>query len=380
MNPMQLAREGAPALYALHGERVPEVKRIAVLRANAVGDFVLAVPALWALRRSYPRATITLLGRPWHADFLNHRPSPVDEVVALPPGALEGTGNGTAQACIDMLRERRYDIAMQLHGGGAQSNPFIRALQPRVSAGLQAPGAPPLDRNLPYRPLTPEVLRLLEAVALVGARGCDIEPRLAVTEADRAEAAAAVPLGDAPLLVMQPACSDPRRAWPAERYAAVADHFAARGAQVVLNGTAHEALALRRVREAMRQPALDLAGTLSLGGLLGLLERARLLIGNDTGTAHLARSVGLASVTIFWIGNLCGYAPMSTARHATVVSWRTECPRCGQRNIRFRCEHQDSFVDEVGLDEVLQSAEELWRETRLDASPCVRLGPHAGNG
>ena len=37
MNPMQLAREGAPALYALHGERVPDVKRIAVLRANARG-------------------------------------------------------------------------------------------------------------------------------------------------------------------------------------------------------------------------------------------------------------------------------------------------------------------------------------------------------
>lgn len=360
MNAQELARTGAPWLYALRGERVPGVQRIAVLRANAVGDFMLALPALWALRRTYPQATLTLLGRPWHAAFLRGRPAPVDEVIELPPGVLEGTTQ--AAAFIDMLRAGRYDIALQLHGGGAQSNPFIRSLHPRVSAGMQAPGAPPLDRNLPYRPLHPEGLRLLEAVALVGAQGCDIEPRVAVTEADRVEAAAAVPAGDAPLLVMQPSCSDPRRAWPADRFAAVADHFAARGAQVVLNGTADEAMALRRVSAAMRHPALDLAGVLTLGGLAGVLERARLLVGNDTGTAHLARAVGLASVTIFWIGNLAGYGPMSTARHAAVVSWRTECPRCGQRNIGFRCEHQDSFVDEVELDEVLAPARALWGE------------------
>ena len=62
---------------------VPGVARIAVLRAGGVGDLVLSLPALEALRAAYPDAEITLLGRPWHAEFLRARPSPVDAVVVV---------------------------------------------------------------------------------------------------------------------------------------------------------------------------------------------------------------------------------------------------------------------------------------------------------
>ncbi|NML18588.1 glycosyltransferase family 9 protein [Azohydromonas caseinilytica] len=363
---------------------VPGVRRIAVLRANAVGDFVLALPALAALRRAYPEAHVTLLARPWHAEFLRGRPSPVDEVVALPPSLGLDAADDPAElsALAATMRARRLDLALQLHGGGQHSNPLVAAFGARVSAGLQAEGAPPLQRNLPYRVPHPEALRLLETVALVGAPPVDIEPRLVGTAADRREAAAVLPPGAAPLLVLQPGCTDPRRAWPPERFAAVGDHFAALGAQVVLNGTRAEADVTRRVREAMRWPALDLGHKeLSLGGLLALLERARLLVGNDTGTAHLARAVGLRSVTVFWIGNLLGYAPMTSARHAVAVSWRLHCPACGRYNIGFRCEHNDSFVDEVQTGQVLDQARGLWAEAAPpwadDLNPATALpSPH----
>ena len=163
--------------------------------------------------------------------------------------------------------------------------------------------------------------------------------------------------------MLQPACTDPRRAWPAESFAAVGDHFARRGACVVLNGTRAEASTLMRVRAAMREPVIDLAGVLSLGGLLGLLERARLLVSNDTGTAHLARAVDRASVTICWIGNLTSYGPTSCARHAVAVSWQLHCPRCERFNVGMRCEHDDSFVASVRTEEVLALADELWSAT-----------------
>jgi len=105
---------------------------------------------------------------------------------------------------------------------------------------------------------------------------------------------------------------------------------------------------------------LDLAGVLSLGGLLGLLARARLLVSNDTGTAHLARALDLPSVTICWIGNHAAYGPTGSARHAVAVSWQLTCPRCGQLNVTERCAHDDSFVDTVSVDEVQRLADELW--------------------
>ena len=374
------ARVGTEGLFAADGgPRVSGVRRIAVLRATPVGALVVALPALVALRRCYPRAHIALLGSAWQREFFHRRPSPIDEVVVVPASLLDRQRSGPwalhgddERAFVAAMQARRFDVAVQLHGGGAQSNPLVRAIGARVSAGMQAPDAPPLERNLPYREWQHEALRLLETVALVGAHAHDVEPRLAVTEADRAQAAAVLPADGAPLLVLQPSCSDPRRAWPAERYAAVGDHFAARGARVVLNGTAAEAPLLAQVRAAMRAPALDLAGRLSLGGLLGLLARARLLISNDTGTAHLARAIGTPTVTVFWIGNVAGYLPMSSARDAVVVSWRTVCPRCGRSNVDVRCEHQDSFVDEVGLAQVLAPADELWHTPAPTADAHAR--------
>jgi ADP-heptose:LPS heptosyltransferase len=237
----------------------------------------------------------------------------------------------------------------------------MQRLGARVTAGLQAADAPPLDRNLPYRLLHPEVLRLLEAVSLVGAQGCDVEPRLAVTPADRREADGALaPTDERPLVVLQPGCTDPRRAWPAEAFAQVGDVCARRGARVVLNGTQDEAPRLAAVRSAMREPCLNLAGVLSLGGLLGLLERARLVVANDTGPAHLARALDVPSVTLYWICNLAPYVPMSTLRHAVAVSWQLHCPRCGRFNIGTRCEHDDSFMEQLRPEEVLSLVDSLW--------------------
>jgi ADP-heptose:LPS heptosyltransferase len=65
-------------------KKVPGVRRIAVLRANALGDFIFALPALEALRAAYPQAEIVLLAKKWHATFLQGRPGPVDRVVVVP--------------------------------------------------------------------------------------------------------------------------------------------------------------------------------------------------------------------------------------------------------------------------------------------------------
>ena len=78
-------------------DRVPDIRKIAVLRANALGDFIFALPALEVLRVAYPEAEIVLLAKKWHANFLANRPGPVDRVIVVPvskgvneePGLME---------------------------------------------------------------------------------------------------------------------------------------------------------------------------------------------------------------------------------------------------------------------------------------------------
>src|SRR2546429_1911826 len=152
----------------------PDVDKIAVLRANAIGDYILALPALDALRAAYPDAEIVLLGAPWHARFLTGRPGPVDRVIELPAD----------QAA---LREERFDLAIQLHGGGATTNAIVAGLGARITAGLRAEGAPPLDRWIRYVYYQPEVFRYLEVVGLVGAHPVGYRQELGLTDDDRKE-------------------------------------------------------------------------------------------------------------------------------------------------------------------------------------------------
>ena len=340
---------------------VPAVRKLAVLRANALGDLIVALPALEALRAAYPAAELVLLGSGWHPAFLAGRPGPVDRCLAVPPTTgvrddLPPAPPEQVEAFFTRVRAERFDLAVQLQGGGRHSNPFVRRLGARVTAGSQAADAPALDRNLRYTLHQPEVLRFLEVAALVGASPVTLEPRLQVTAADRAEAAQVLPDRGGPLVVLHPGATDPRRRWPLERLAAVGAELARKGARLAVIGTAAERDLATHLTGLLDGGAANLAGRLSLGGLAGLLQRATLLVGNDSGPRHLAAAVGTATVAVYWIPNLVNVGPLRRARHRAPVSWRLDCPACGADALRGDCGHRASLVADVGVEEVLAEA------------------------
>ncbi|MEX2536444.1 MAG: glycosyltransferase family 9 protein [Trueperaceae bacterium] len=350
-------------------QHIPGVERIAVLRANGIGDLMFALPALEALRGAYPAAKITLLATPWHKALIEGRPGPVDEVVTVPiwRGVREEAGVAEEAATIDAFFEemqgRRFDLALQLHGGGGNSNRFVSRLGARVSAGLRAPGAPALDLNVPYVYYQSEVMRLLEVASSVGAVPVSLEPSLALTSADRSEAEAVLPADGRPVALLNPGASDPRRRWPASKFAVVGDELAKVGARVaVIGGPDDEALGDDLV-QCMHEPADYLVGRLSLGGLAGLLGRCRLLVSNDSGPLHLAAAVGAATVGIYWCGNLINAGPAFRTRHRPLLAWRLECPVCGLDCTRTSCNHDASFVADIPESEVVEAALEHMRST-----------------
>ncbi len=342
---------------------IPDVHRIAVLRANAVGDLMFALPALEALRAAYPAAEIVLLGAPWHARFLTGRPGPVDRVLVLPAqegvwtAVPDGDPGPTPAEFAAAAAAERFDLALQLHGGGGHTNPIVAGLGARVTAGLRAPGAPPLDRWIRYVYFQPEVFRYLEVVGLVGAAPVTWRPRLAVTDRDRDEADRVAGPPDGRRVALHPGATDPRRRWPAERFAAVGDQLAA---EVLVTGTESERRLVEEVVDRMRKPARPLIGALSLGGLAGLYAGCDLVVANDTGPLHLAAAVGAATVGVFWAGNMINGAPMERGRHRPLVSWTMRCPVCGaDAGHGPRCPHDPSFVTDIPVRDVVQAALDL---------------------
>lgn len=338
---------------------LPALSRIAVLRANAMGDYLACEPALSALRAAAPTAHITLLGGSWAAAALPGRPGPVDEIVPVPPGALRGEDSvDVAQFYADM-RARRFDLALQAHGGGRNSSPVVTSLGAAFTAGFRAYDAPALDLTVSYQYWQHEVLRQLELMAALGAPAVRVQPHFPVTDADRAAAAGLA--GDGPFAVIHPGATDPRRRWPAGHFAAVADALSAQGLSVLVIGTRdEEALVTEVAGRARRAVAV---ADLRFPQLVGLLERASILIGNDSGPRHLADAVGTPTVAVYWCGNMVSAAPVGRARNRVHAAWVTHCPVCGASLVGEpfpeECSDRVSLVSDVPIATVVSSALEL---------------------
>ncbi len=338
---------------------VEDVRKIAILRAGGLGDLIFTLPALGALKETYPEAEMTLLGGPLQTGLLSGRREPVTRAITVPPSTgVNGPDTGVEEDEEELerffarMQGESFDLALQMHGGGGYSNPFVERLGARVTAGAQAPGAPPLDRTIPYVYSQSEILRYLEISNLVSARTANLEPRLRLTEDDLAEARDAHPESDGPLVALHPGAGDPRRRWPPEKFAAVGDSLGKVGARVALVGVEEDRYLISDVVEGMEHEAVNLSGRLSLKGLSGLLSRCAVVVSNDSGPLHLAGAVGAATVGIYWGPNLITAGPPTRARHRPALSWRSSCPICGATLFDNDCGHAVSVVADVPVEEV----------------------------
>ena len=371
-------------------EKFAGVSRIAVLRGGGLGDLMFALPAVAALKAAYPQASLTLLGTPIHAELLSQTEGPVDETVILPfsegvrPGAED---EGELTEFFAAMQARNFDLAVQLHGGGRYSNPFLLRLGARHTVGTRTPDAARLERTVPYLYYQHEPLRALEVAGFAGAPPLELEARLrALPEFSQQLAPRLHTPPHAPdargTLVIHPGATDPRRRWPAERFAAVAQQAADDGFRVLVIGDHSEKelaeavveLAVGRVRAAGQaagngghgtaSQVESLAGKLSLGELAALLADCSVMVANDSGPRHLAQALGTPTVGVFWTGNAINAAPLGRSLHRIHLGWVTQCPVCGIDVTQVgwtapRCQHDESTVEAVAPEAVYEDVRQL---------------------
>jgi ADP-heptose:LPS heptosyltransferase len=300
------------------------LQRIAVFRAlPGLGDFLCITPALKALRVAYPQAQMTLIGLPANKGLVDRFPHLIDELIEFPghSGLPEQSSDAERFAKFQReMRDRRFDLAIQMHGSGVVTNAIVQGLGAQTTAGFFATDCPDPNSFLQFQESESEVRRYLKLMEFLGIPAPQeaLEFPLLTEDWQALQTVRETHRLTQNYVCIHPGASVVDRRWAVENFAAVGDALADLDLQVVVTGSLSEVSLAESVIEKMRSPGLNLAGQTSLGTLAALLSQARLLICNDTGVSHLAAALQTPSVIVFSGSDPQRWAPLDQTRHRAI--------------------------------------------------------------
>src|SRR5258705_2237799 len=340
---------------------IDNIKRVVVRERTWVGDSVMPVPALGALRRLMPAAKITLAIRP-SAQGLFAEADFVDDLLIYDRHGLSSVVRQTRE-----WRRRGFDLAVLFQSAfEAALMPFAARIPFRLGYATEArqlllTDAVPLPE---WRATRHEVFYYLYLIAalehtLLGTNSvCDNEPDAALhlSEAGKADAFALLRRhgvrGNKTVVAICPGSINSRaKRWPAERYASLADRLIEKiDAEVLLIGSQEESDVSDAVTTQMRQKPVLLTGKTSLAQVTAVLGLADLVVTNDTGPAHIAAALGSPTLVIFGPTNPLTTRPFSPV--AEIIRHPPDCAPCMLRDcpIDHRC------MTAISVEEVFDQA------------------------
>lgn len=308
------------------------VERLLIRLPNWVGDILMALPAVHALRSHLPAARFVAMARTAHLELVS-RIAGFDRVLPAPPQAGPGRLRAWQQA-VDTLRAERLQAAVLL------APSFESALTARA-AGIPVRVGHATDRRELL--LTNRVdadagkhrtAGFLDLAAAFGAAPAPGSATLSFQSPEREFAEdllrqAGIAGGDRPVLV-NPAAAKTPRAWSSDRFRRLAEAIADRAAGVPV--LVHHHPPFDPPADWPAHPAIHLVSGATLVQLGAVIERCRLYVGNDSGPLHIAAALGLPTVGIYGPSTPDHTSPRGTAGGAhSAVSARLPCSPCRER-------------------------------------------------
>ncbi len=319
------AVQSAVRLWPVPG---PGVDRILIVKLDRIGDMVTTTPVFDALRARFPQARLDIVGHPSALALLDGDPRIGERFVyrswlyhpagLFPPRLREWL-------LVFKLLRRRYPLVVYLRG----SYPFLLlGATSRMATIKFVVAEPVIDRYLRA------VEELIGPVPYVAPR-LHVDPAAARFAADLLAAADRRP---GPRVVIHAAASAATKVWPAERFAALADHLADRfGANVVFLAGPGEQAGLDAIARRARH-AHAYHCTLRLPQVVAVIAAGDLFVGNDSGLSHIAAAVGTRLVVLWGPANLSMARPKAGPADCTILYHDLPCrDRCRE----FQCHNPE---------------------------------------
>ncbi|MCA8989575.1 MAG: lipopolysaccharide heptosyltransferase II [Planctomycetaceae bacterium] len=319
-------------------------RRIVIIKPSALGDVVQTLPLLPVLKRKYPEAHIDWVIRSELADLLENHPDLERLLIYHRKGNLS-----SATQLLRALWNGRYDLALDLQGllrtgvmtAATRATLRVGMETSREYAHLACHGLlPGTSKQVPAHARYWQIARLL---------GEESEPQpvqLGVGEQDRKrvdEILAEIP---GPFLAIHPGAMWVTKRWPISSFAEVGKRACQQyGLHLVVVGTQGEKGAAEQLCQQVRQACPErivrnLAGETSLKQLAVVLDRARIVLSNDSGPMHMAAMMGTPVVGIFTCTSAQRSGPggkqhqLVQAKVPCAASYRKQCPFSGSGHMQ----------------------------------------------
>ena len=350
-------------------------RKLMVRAPNWVGDAIISLPAVHALRQRYPKAELVVVAKPWVADIYRSQ-SWVSDVI-LYDSKKRHRGPWRFRRLVGALRREKFDAAVLFQNAFQAAWMAWRAEIPvRIGYATEHRGS---LLTIPLPVPSPTVvghqayyyLHLLWQVGIIQGTDRPPEPHLEVPERILTLAQHRLrQLGVAdskPILGVHPGASfGPAKRWLPERFAALADRFMEESnAQILLFGSAGEEPLAEEICRCMRQKAVNLAGRTTLLEFMALAKCCHAFVSNDSGPMHLAAALGVPLVALF--GSTDERATGPLGKQITVVKSQAECSPCLLHTcpIDFRC------MKNIAVDQVFEAVSSYLTEGSLREAPAT---------
>jgi len=345
---------------------------ILIVKTSAIGDVIHTLPALAALRRTFPDGRIDWLVEEAAADIVSGHPALNRLLIARRKSWIRmwkagdrGRAVREVRRFVRALREVRYDLLIDFQGLLKSSIwvLFARA-ERKVGFGRGMEHAEMsylfLNERIPAVSMDLHAVererRLLRALGVEPGE-VDFQVPFSREDLERARGLVKDAGGDGGLVAINPMTTWPTKHWLPERFARLGDRLVESGRTVVFTGGVADRKGVGEIQLLMRRPAKNLAGMTSLKELAALFSLAQAVVTTDTGPMHLAAAVGTPVVALF--GPTAPWRTGPWGANHRVIRLGLPCSPCFKK----QCPHgRPDCMEEIDVDEVLAAVGEVcWR-------------------
>ncbi|MDP9186773.1 MAG: glycosyltransferase family 9 protein [Verrucomicrobiota bacterium] len=278
------------------------MRRILVIRGGAIGDFILTLPALKALRGAYPNAHIEILGYK-HITALAENRFYAQRVRSIESALLSRFFAKDADLPPELAKYfAEFDLIMS----------YLYDPDSIFEDNLQRSGARKITRGPDKIDNRSHAVRqLAQPINELGVSISDFAPKLYPSSEDRHRAREFLAGLAAPIVAFHPGSGSEKKNWPLQNWIELGNDFLrnSAGSLLIVSGEADEHQT-QQLESVWQNPRVRFAKHLPLPDLAAVLEET-IFVGHDSGISHLAAAAGATCILLFGPTDPAIWAPLN---------------------------------------------------------------------